>query len=68
MEAGADGEVVGVDHTLYFGGFGDWVEICGAFDDLDYLCCDRFPGGWGVGCEKHFVESFKVISEGLYTV
>ena len=49
MGAGAEGEVMRVDHALDFGRFGDWIKVCDAFGDLDDFCCDGLARSWGVG-------------------
>lgn len=66
--AGADGEVVRVDHTLDFGGFGDGVEVGDAFGHLDDFGCNGFAGSGCVGGEKHLVELFEKVSEAFDTV
>lgn len=60
--------VVGVDHALDFGGFGDGVEVGDAFGYLDDFGCDGFARSRSVRGEKHLVESFEIVPEALDTV
>lgn len=68
MDARSDGMVVGIDHALDFGGFGDWVKVSDAFGDLDDFGCDRFSGRRSVWREKHLVKLFEIVSEAFDTV
>jgi len=68
VDAGPDGVVVGVDHALDFGGFGDWVEGGDAFGYLDDFGRDGFAGSRSGRGEKHLVESFEIVPEAFDTV